>query len=119
MAVDPVQIVVAESTPPLLDLTAHLLPLARQDVLIHSCVPPWKITSEHFQIEQGACPRLCRADDLRTLLAGSQGQSREELTAAALSCYCPFSNGRRRSHGRARDRRRRLGGRRRLAARGR
>src|SRR5881396_1224406 len=53
-AVDLVQIVVAESTPPLLDLTAHLLPLARQDVLIHSCVPPWKITSEHFQIEQGA-----------------------------------------------------------------
>jgi len=28
-----------------------------------------RITSEHFQIEQGACPRLCRADDLRTLLA--------------------------------------------------
>src|SRR5881397_1112723 len=46
-AVDPVQIVVAESTPPLLDLTAHQLPLARQDVLIH--------------LEHGAC--------LRTLLA--------------------------------------------------
>jgi len=33
-AVDPVEVVVGELAPPLLDLTAHLLPLACEDILI-------------------------------------------------------------------------------------
>jgi hypothetical protein len=35
-AVDPIEIVVGELAPPLLDLTAHLLPLVGEDVLVRA-----------------------------------------------------------------------------------
>src|SRR5207249_1690987 len=46
-AVDPVKIVVGELAPPLLDLTAHLLPLAGEDVLIHEVSPPFGLIEPH------------------------------------------------------------------------
>ena len=41
------RIVIGELAPPLLDLTAHLLPLAGEDVLIHEVSPPFGLIEPH------------------------------------------------------------------------
>src|SRR5262245_65800215 len=65
-AVDPVEVVVGELAPPLLDLTAHLLPLAGENVLVHRVSPPFGHRARiplasHTKLE----PDVCRGRSAR------------------------------------------------------
>jgi len=60
-AVDPVEVVVGELAPPLLDLTAHLLPLASEDVRIHRVSPPFSLSAASELASQTARQQdVCR-----------------------------------------------------------
>src|SRR5262249_256101 len=54
-AVDAVEIVVGELAPPLLDLTAHLLPLAGENVLVHEIASFSSFTSSNESVGSKTC----------------------------------------------------------------